>query len=188
MGQKHHKYRCRDLKRQLEELEEYNEILAIRLLRSQKRLRRMKIERNLLLERFERTRPYNDSGSDSDVPLKDTFPRPPASDVELIETIYTAGNARSRRKAQQSSSASVLGTPPQPNAANGGANDPTATIAATNLSTRKPRSEKDPNAPKRPANAFVLFCQAERPNIKNAGTELSSSELTRAMGAKWKAL
>ncbi|KAI8323927.1 HMG-box, partial [Martensiomyces pterosporus] len=109
-----------------------NEILAIKLLRSQKRLRRMKIERNLLLERFERTRQYNnDSASDSDVPLKDTFPRPPISD---------------------------------------------------------PRSEKDPNAPKRPANAFVLFCQAERPNIKSAGTELSSSELTKAMGVKWKNL
>ncbi|KAJ2377648.1 non-histone protein, partial [Coemansia sp. RSA 2611] len=47
---------------------------------------------------------------------------------------------------------------------------------------------KDPNAPKRPANAFVLYCQVERPNIKSAGTELSSSELTRSMGVKWRGL
>ncbi|KAI9505166.1 high mobility group box domain-containing protein, partial [Coemansia spiralis] len=54
--------------------------------------------------------------------------------------------------------------------------------------TRKPRVERDPRAPKRPANAFVMFCQFERPSIKSASTDLTSGELTKAMSAKWKDL
>ncbi|KAJ2632240.1 non-histone protein, partial [Coemansia sp. RSA 1694] len=191
--EKHHKYRCRDLKRQLDELEEYNELLAIKLFRSQKRLRRMKIERNILLERFERTRhdPLHNriddspSDSDSDAPLKDTFPRPAASDSEHAISAVTP-TARGRRK----------GGAQHPKAVN---NPPSSTastpllppIDATTVhasSGRKSRSEKDPNAPKRPANAFVLYCQDERPSIKSAGTEMNSGELTRALAGTWKTL
>ncbi|KAJ1884784.1 ccr4 associated factor, partial [Kickxella alabastrina] len=167
--EKHHKYRCRDLKRQLEELEEYNEILAIKLLRSEKCLRRMKIERNILLERFENSRHYSnyhhdDSESDSDAPLKDTFPHPPASDIDPNEAHHlatvpaassTPKTGRGRRRGPYNvnphktrSSANT----PQPMSAN-------STHDQTGL--RKPRMEKDPNAPRRPANAFVLYCQVE---------------------------
>ncbi|KAJ2696210.1 non-histone protein [Coemansia sp. IMI 209128] len=196
--EKHHKYRCRDLKRQLDELEEYNELLAIKLLRSKKRLRRMKIERNILLERFERSHlNHNEdfaSDSDSDAPLRDTFPRPVVSDSEPVATalrptspgMVATPTARGRRKGVQhhkaahnlpSSSTSTPLLPP--------------IDAATSSHTptgRKPRSDKDPNAPKRPANAFVLYCQDERPSIKSAGTDLTSGDLTRALAVTWKGL
>ncbi|KAJ1836382.1 non-histone protein [Coemansia sp. RSA 2706] len=163
--EKHHKYRCRDLRRQLDELEEYNDMLAVKLQRAQKRLKRMKVERNILLERFAHTQQYKpDESSDSDVPLKKTFPRAASDD----------DTARVRRRNGHSSAAS---TPRQQSLATNDA-----------APARKPRAEKDPNAPKRPANAFVLYCQVERPNIKSAGTELSSSELTRSMGVKWRGL
>ncbi|KAJ2660311.1 non-histone protein [Coemansia sp. RSA 1200] len=210
--EKHHKYRCRELKRQLGELEEYNEALAIRLLRSQKRLRRMKIERNVLLDRFERTQHYaanhrhhdddDDSASDSDAPLKDTFPRPPLSDVDANDqqslylptsagTTASTASGRGRRKNQpnalnihQSSTSST----PRQQSISGGINAEPSTPASTATPARKPRAEKDPRAPKRPANAFVMFCQSERPNIKSAGTDMTSGELTRAMSTKWKSL
>ncbi|KAJ2043175.1 non-histone protein, partial [Coemansia sp. S155-1] len=193
----HHKYRCRDLKRQLDELEEYNELLAIKLFRSQKRLRRMKIERNILLERFERTHhggiDDSASDSDSDAPLKNTFPRPAASDSEPAVALRSTSpamvatpTARGRRKGIQhhkannnptSSSASTPLLPPID-----------ATTPSHTSTGRKPRSEKDPNAPKRPANAFVLYCQDERPSIKSAGTDLTSGDLTRALALTWKGL
>ncbi|KAJ2844330.1 non-histone protein [Coemansia brasiliensis] len=163
--EKHHKYRCRELQRQLEELEEYNDILEVKLQRAHKRLRRMKVERNVLLERFEQTKQYekrDSMSSDSDAPLKNTFPR--ASDNDEVVGV------RRRRGGYTQSNGST--TPRQAGEPGG----------------RKPRAEKDPNAPKRPANAFVLYCQVERPNIKSAGTELSSSELTRSMGVKWRGL
>ncbi|KAJ2162028.1 non-histone protein [Coemansia sp. RSA 552] len=196
--EKHHKYRCRELRRQLEELEEYNDILAVKLQRSEKRLRRMKIERNILLERFEHTRQYakhddDDDGasSDSDAPLQNTFPRAGASDVDGSDVAQqgppATGGAKRRRGAAGvgagTHTSSGAGTPKHGSAAAG---DNSAT--PTTATGRKPRAEKDPNAPKRPANAFVLYCQVERPNIKSVGTELSSSELTRAMGVKWRNL
>ncbi|KAJ1730552.1 non-histone protein [Coemansia biformis] len=207
--EKQHKYRCRELRRQLDELEEYNDVLAVKLQRSQKRLRRMKIERNILLERFEHTHKYgkgdDDSASDSDAPLKDTFPRSIASDIDGGDAGYPVSSAtasvpgaaaRGRRRQgvgvaagphtnHNSSSAST----PRPTSAvavdAAGVDQAGATPTA---GTRRLRVEKDPNAPKRPANAFVLYCQVERPNIKSAGTELTSSELTKAMGVKWKGL
>ncbi|KAJ2705211.1 non-histone protein [Coemansia sp. IMI 203386] len=203
--EKHHKYRCRDLKRQLEELEEYNEILAIKLLKSQKRLRRMRIERNILLERFEQTRRYDHnhddySASDSDAPLKNTFPHHPASDVDASEPGYRSANpvatpttasSRGRRRAangtSQNQPRSAAGTP-QPQSANSTATHDVPAQPQPQTSTRKPRAEKDPLAPRRPANAFVLYCQVERPNIRSKGTDLTYTEMTKAMGVKWKNL
>ncbi|KAJ2891263.1 non-histone protein, partial [Coemansia aciculifera] len=201
--EKHHKYRCRDLKRQLDELEEYNELLAVKLFRSQKRLRRMKIERNILLERFERTRhdPFHNNGnrnddsaasdSDSDVPLQNNFPR--ASDSE--HAITTTTSARGRRKTSTKTTTSTT-------VALNNSNNPPSSATSTPLlppidassvvfvpsSARKSRSDKDPNAPKRPPNAFVLYCQNERPSVKSAGTTMNSGDLTRALAETWKNL
>ncbi|KAJ2080804.1 non-histone protein [Coemansia sp. RSA 988] len=197
--EKHHKYRCRELRRQLEELEGYNDILAVKLQKSQKRLRRMKVERNILLERFEHTRQYkhDDDSSDSDAPLRNTFPRATAADNDADQP-YAAGapvgsgNHRGRRKAGaaggHTNSHSSNGSTPRQTSVQNTAGNGENPVTPVGVSTRKPRAEKDPNAPKRPANAFVLYCQVERPNIKSAGTELSSSELTRAMGVKWRNL
>ncbi|KAJ2882253.1 ccr4 associated factor [Coemansia aciculifera] len=194
--EKHHKYRCRDLKRQLDELEEYNELLAIKLFRSQKRLRRMKIERNILLERFERTHhggiDDSASDSDSDAPLKNTFPRPVASDSEPAIALRSASpamvatpTARGRRKGVQHKTAN---NPPSSSASTPLLPPIDATTPSHTSTGRKPRSDKDPNAPKRPANAFVLYCQDERPSIKSAGTDLTSGDLTRALAVTWKGL
>ncbi|KAJ2727014.1 non-histone protein [Coemansia sp. Benny D115] len=194
--EKHHKYRCRDLKRQLEELEEYNEVLAVKLLRSQKRLRRMKIERNILLERFEGSRRYSarhadDSDSDSDAPLKNNFPHA-ASDLDAAESASAAATptassfatpGRARRRAPGAQKPRSSAGTPQPSSRP----SPPAPSAAQNTS-RRARSDKDPKAPRRPANAFVLYCQVERPNIRSRGTDLTYGEMTKAMGAKWKLL
>ncbi|KAJ2711768.1 non-histone protein, partial [Coemansia spiralis] len=197
------KYRCRELRRQLEELEGYNDDLAVKLQRSQKRLRRMKIERNILLERFEHSRKYakhddddDESASDSDAPLKDTFPCTLASDVDVSDAAGPQSSALARARRRMPVGAAASHTHHNHNSSNASTPRQTpvaATAAAANgdppaSAARKLRAERDPNAPKRPANAFVLYCQVERPNIKSAGTELTSSELTKAMGVTWKGL
>lgn len=65
---------------------------------------------------------------------------------------------------------------------------------------RKKRSKPiDPNAPKRPANAFILFCELQREFIKeerrliqkrDAGSEhdVSLMNLTKALGVRWREL
>lgn len=44
---------------------------------------------------------------------------------------------------------------------------------------------KDPNAPKRPATAYLLFCQEQRDKMKQRYPNLNFSELTRELGYKW---
>ncbi|KAJ9075948.1 non-histone protein, variant 2 [Entomophthora muscae] len=48
------------------------------------------------------------------------------------------------------------------------------------------KPEKDPNAPKRPANAFFMFCQLERGKLRESNQEASLSELTKILGLRWK--
>ncbi|KAG5889302.1 hypothetical protein JTB14_031949 [Gonioctena quinquepunctata] len=58
------------------------------------------------------------------------------------------------------------------------------------------KSEKDPNAPKRPSNPFFQFCQEQRQilmeqisaELKPGEVEPSKQELTRQLAIKWKTL
>ncbi|KAJ0177367.1 hypothetical protein K1T71_007376 [Dendrolimus kikuchii] len=55
------------------------------------------------------------------------------------------------------------------------------------------KPERDPNAPKKPCNAFFQFCQEQRPLVvaeanSEVGSELSKQEVTRQLASRWKAL
>ncbi|GBP71847.1 High mobility group-T protein [Eumeta japonica] len=69
--------------------------------------------------------------------------------------------------------------------------------------TRKPgpkrkakseKPEKDPNAPKKPCNAFFQFCQEQRPLVvaetssEMGGNEPTKQEVTRQLASRWRAL
>jgi hypothetical protein len=53
---------------------------------------------------------------------------------------------------------------------------------------RKVHQKKDPNAVKRPASAFILFCNANREAMKAKHPEMKLSEITSELGKAWKAL
>ncbi|ENN73937.1 hypothetical protein D910_11450 [Dendroctonus ponderosae] len=69
---------------------------------------------------------------------------------------------------------------------------------ATKRPPRKkvPKSEKDPNAPKRPSNPFFQFCQEQRQilmeqisaELKPGEVEPTKQELTRQLALKWNSL
>ncbi|RKO84713.1 hypothetical protein BDK51DRAFT_21377, partial [Blyttiomyces helicus] len=53
----------------------------------------------------------------------------------------------------------------------------------------------DPNAPKRPANAFLIFCGLEKDNVRREMQESNTKpegaehqNLTKALAAKWRAM
>ncbi|KAI5652049.1 HMG (high mobility group) box domain-containing protein [Phthorimaea operculella] len=55
------------------------------------------------------------------------------------------------------------------------------------------KPEKDPNAPKKPCNAFFQFCQEQRPVVvaeasSEMGSELTKQEVTRQLASRWRAL
>ncbi|KAI8789241.1 HMG1/2-like protein [Biomphalaria glabrata] len=53
--------------------------------------------------------------------------------------------------------------------------------------------EKDPNAPKKPANAFLMFCTTQRTSVqeeyfKEHNEEIAHHELTKSLAQQWNAL
>ncbi|PVU96374.1 hypothetical protein BB561_001222 [Smittium simulii] len=203
------KLRCIKLKNQLEELERYNDKIVVKLHRWQKRLRRLKIERNILFERIENTNYTKSSSrldSDSDIPLKDAYitnqPQYNDSDSDSIIPLSVLAEEKSNVENEDRSGQNFqeYSSSIRKNRKNKRINDKTAKtfkdesvdgdILNTNntLSERKKRAERDPNAPKRPANAFVMYCQEERLGLKTSATELSNSDITKHMNIKWKEL
>ncbi|KAL4708700.1 hypothetical protein ACJJTC_017379 [Scirpophaga incertulas] len=59
--------------------------------------------------------------------------------------------------------------------------------------TKADKPERDPNAPKKPCNAFFQFCQEQRPLIvaesnSEMGIEPTKQEVTRQLASRWRAL
>ncbi|KAI8436126.1 hypothetical protein MSG28_004226 [Choristoneura fumiferana] len=55
------------------------------------------------------------------------------------------------------------------------------------------KPERDPNAPKKPCNAFFQFCQEQRPVVvaetsSEMGSEPTKQEVTRQLASRWRAL
>jgi len=53
---------------------------------------------------------------------------------------------------------------------------------------KKTKKEKDPNAPKRPMTAYILFCNVKRPEIRAAHPDMDAKDVTREMGKMWREL
>jgi len=51
-----------------------------------------------------------------------------------------------------------------------------------------PKPPRDPNAPKRPTNPFLRFCEHERDNVRAAHGDEENFDLTKAMGVAWHGL
>jgi hypothetical protein len=52
----------------------------------------------------------------------------------------------------------------------------------------KKKQKKDPNAPKRPQSAFLLFSNSERANVRADNPEFKLADIGRELGVRWKAL
>jgi len=59
---------------------------------------------------------------------------------------------------------------------------------ATVSSRSKKGKPKDSNAPKKPLTSFFLFAAQERPKVKAANPEKSTTEVAKAIGVKWAAM
>ncbi|KAI8923664.1 high mobility group box domain-containing protein [Entophlyctis helioformis] len=53
---------------------------------------------------------------------------------------------------------------------------------------KRTRAKKDPNAPKKPLSAFMIFSQENRAKIKEDNPEASFGEIGKLLGAAWREL
>ncbi|KAI9032465.1 high mobility group box domain-containing protein [Hyaloraphidium curvatum] len=50
----------------------------------------------------------------------------------------------------------------------------------------KKKADKDPNAPKKPASAYMLFSSAKRAEVKAENPDAGFGEIGKLLGAAWK--
>lgn len=63
-----------------------------------------------------------------------------------------------------------------------------AKAAEPKVKGKKVKAEKDPNAPKRPLSPFFLFIQERRPILSAEFSNLSNTELVKAISEEWRNL
>ncbi|CEP10165.1 hypothetical protein [Parasitella parasitica] len=168
-NKKHQDYKKRI--REIEEtnhLEQENDNIAAQLAKARHHIKRLRVERIVLLEEIE--------------DLRQTRSTPRSS---------KKSNGLSGTAAASASTAATMGS------GGGAESDSEMSISESVISdvkgTRKnasatPRKKRDPNAPKGPGNVFFLYCRMERDNIKDEVPNESLGEVTRLLGQKWKAL
>lgn len=53
---------------------------------------------------------------------------------------------------------------------------------------KKPRKAKDPNAPKRPRSAYILFCNDKRAGVREANPDMKMPQIAKELGKMWNGL
>ncbi|KAK4517514.1 uncharacterized protein ATC70_000853 [Mucor velutinosus] len=153
-----------DYKKRIREIEEENDTITAQLAKARHHIKRLRIERIVLLEEIEDLRQVRPTPRSSK--KSNGMPASAAAYASI-------GNLGADSDSEMSISESV--------------------ISAETKGTRKnasatPRKKRDPNAPKGPGNVFFLYCRMERDNIKDEVPNESLGEVTRLLGQKWKAL
>lgn len=194
------KYRkkCRDLKRRINEVEASNEALVTKLARTKRFIRRARLERALLLENLEDQAPRDLQGSDGS-------PTPPASPSLEAYSLDPAnmplegglspdpsrlsaspGRSRQHTPTHETQNYSAISHSSALHLSNHkdrkGSPAPSGSAAA-----KKIKPPKDPNAPKRPKNAFLLFCEIERDSVRAAADPGNGEtvDIARELGRVW---
>ncbi|KAJ3031843.1 hypothetical protein HDV00_008116 [Rhizophlyctis rosea] len=183
-----YKKKCQNLKRKMEEAEQENETLLKSFESSKRKIQRLKFETRLILDKMDKmtelggkrangedaTSPSASSDSDS---ASSSSPRHNPSP-------YTHHPNRPTAYAPPSYAPPPSQQPPIP----------VIVMPAKPPIKKKPKIV-DPNAPRRPANAFMLFCEMERGQLKKERNEMggfvegeSGMNLTKMLGARWRQL
>lgn len=159
-----------------------NERLVHRIQQVRKILRRCRKERKFLMDRLDQ---HGDNWRNAQLPL--TLDEPTTVPVPSVtpkqeKHHYNKNHDRTSHKTTGEKSV-------RKNAASGSG-------TKRKYTKHGERPEKDPNAPKRPANPFFQFCQEQRPIVmerlgmeqKSGDAEPSKQELTRQLASKWNTL
>lgn len=150
----------------------------MKLERAKRAIDRLKLERKILLEYLEKLSSHPDSNIDNYAT--------DASEDRLVDSNLAAATTQPTsqipRPQQQQQ--------PTPTQQQKKSKQPKSqtTTAATTKKRKTSHGPKDPNAPKRPANAFVVYSQMARDRVRQENPEMSKTEIARQLGAEWKAL
>lgn len=177
------KQKCKELRKRVLEIEENNEIATIALSRTQATIRRLRLEYAILLERLEDRATQLPDGI---VAFEEMAcpPTPTILDDSLVKS--KTGYKKSKSSSSSSSSSSTTSSSAMKIALASGSskssNGP-SDVASTTMGKQKAR---DPDLPKRPTNAYLIFCEMEKERIKQ--DDPNASDLSKSMTEAWKNL
>lgn len=155
------------MKKRITEVEESNEIATLALTRTKTNIRRLRLEYAILIERLEQR---------ATVPAFDPEDMSPPPSPKILD------ESLSNNSLKQSKNGSGA-------AKRGGRKIGGRAGSSTNGSTGSTAKVRDPDLPKRPTNAYLIFCDMEKDRIrqeiedKNPGAAVT--ELSKTITEAW---
>ncbi|GFO37930.1 Tcf3 fusion partner-like protein [Plakobranchus ocellatus] len=173
------------LRKRCEQLQQSNEKMVNRIQHVKKLVKRYKRDKRYLAARLDE---HGDNFRDAQVPLmweEDQL----FGNIRRNKHFASAGSdSEAEGKARMESKSAMSSIQPLLQAHGMGNADPSS--KSKKVKTEK---EKDPNAPKKPANAFLMFCTTQRTTVqeeyfKEHKEEIAHHELTKSLAHQWNAL
>ncbi|KAI5787342.1 hypothetical protein FPQ18DRAFT_345712 [Pyronema domesticum] len=184
--------KCKEIKKRITEIETSNDLLASRIQRARRAIQRFRLERAFLLEQLEkRTDARVDSsvGSPSPPPTPSQKPlrvKRPRKDAPPVDSPLRQGSESPPRETTEY---------PFVNQSFGTDSPGVYTMPA---SSSKASGKKDPvrqyngyrsrGGPKRPPNAYMIFCERERDAVRERESSKDGFDMHKALAQAWRDL
>lgn len=187
------------MKKRVLEVEQTNEVATIALSRTQASIRRLRLEYAILIERLEDRAQHLPDGVTNFEEMAGPS-TPSILDEHLVKSSKNGTSKKSTKKLTggkltgNASSSSPGAGPEARNLINniaGASSTENATATSTNPALAKNPKYRDPDLPKRPTNAYLLFCEQEKERLRQQqqeDPENNTRDLSKAMTEAWKAL
>lgn len=152
-------------------MEENNEVATLALTRTKMAIRRLRLEYVILLERLEERAIMFPDGNNE---LEEMSP--PPSPTILDESLNSSNAKLTRNGLSKRGGKKVKGG---------------SSSSGNNGNSNRTQRIRDPDLPKRPTNAYLIFCEMEKERIKHELEERNPGvalELSKALTEAWKNL
>ncbi|KAI5953251.1 NHP10 [Candida jiufengensis] len=175
------KQKCKELQKRIKEVEESNEIATIAYSRTQSTIRRLRLEYAILIERLEDRANYLPDG----IIHFEEMAGPPTPNI-LDDSIVKNSKNGTSGQINNSINSGTSNSNKKSNKKSSKSSSSSSTNQSTNSNNQNSKN-RDPDLPKRPTNAYLLFCEQEKERLKNDESN-NTKDLSKLMTEAWKNL
>ncbi|KAL7271085.1 non-histone protein [Rhizina undulata] len=190
-----YRQKCIDLKKRINEIESSNDVLVLRIQRARRGIQRMRLERAFLLQQLEQrtdARVEDSQGSPSPPPTPKEKPlriKRARKDPQPINTPMRQISPSPSRDGQDSFSfVSNNFTAVNPNEMNFSVTPAQAPSAPVPVAPKAAKSSRNKGGPKRPPNAYMIFCEKERDTVRERESKKEGFDMHKALAQAWRDL
>ncbi|KAI9826401.1 MAG: hypothetical protein M1832_000318 [Thelocarpon impressellum] len=203
--EQNYRRKCIELKRRMNEVDENNDAYRLRKIRLNRGIMKLRLERAFMLEQLAKrtsTNVEDSEGSPSPPPTVGLLGRPGGARLSVQPKEKPLRIKRGHRRPDPLPTTSAhagSNAPTSPRSARGGSRSPVRSLPTTTPKTGKSRVGPTPPArkangagavsePRRPPNAYMIFCDLEREAIVSAHAEEPEYDTDHGLAQAWRAL